>query len=80
MEMPGIGLVHAATISAIIETPHRFANKKKLWMYAGVGLMERSSGEKVYSRKLTREYNRPQRGIRDGQDPLDQGTGRGTGR
>lgn len=59
MEIPGIGLVHAVTISAIIETPHRFANKKKLWMYAGVGLMERSSGEKVYSRKLTREYNRP---------------------
>jgi len=59
MQVPGIGLIHAATISAIIETPHRFANKKKLWMYAGVGLMERSSGEKVYSRKLTREYNRP---------------------
>lgn len=59
MQIPGIGLVHAATISAIIETPHRFANKKKLWMYAGVGLMERRSGERVYSRKLTREYNRP---------------------
>ena len=59
MQVPGIGLIHAATISAIIETPYRFANKKKLWMYAGVGLMERSSGEKVYSRKLTREYNRP---------------------
>lgn len=59
MKIPGIGLIHAATISAIIETPHRFANKKKLWMYAGIGLMERSSGEKVYSRKLTREYNRP---------------------
>jgi len=59
MKIPGIGLIHAATISAIIETPHRFANKKKVWMYAGVGLMERSSGEKVYSRKLTREYNRP---------------------
>ena len=59
MQIPGIGLIHAATISAIIETPHRFANKKKLWMYAGVGLMERSSGEKVYSRKLTRDYNRP---------------------
>ena len=28
-------------------------------MYSGVGLMERSSGEKIYSRKLTREYNRP---------------------
>ncbi len=59
MKIPGIGLIHAATISAIMETPHRFANKKKVWMYAGIGLMERSSGERVYSRKLTRDYNRP---------------------
>jgi transposase len=59
MKVPGIGLIHASTISAIIETPHRFANKKKLWMYAGIGLMERSSGGKVYSRRLTREFNRP---------------------
>ena len=59
IKIPGIGLTHAATISAIMETPHRFANKKKVWMYAGIGLMERSSGEKVYSRKLTRDYNRP---------------------
>ena len=57
-QIPGIGPVHAATISAIVETPHRFANKKKLWMYAGFGLAERSSGEKVYSRSLTRSYNR----------------------
>lgn len=47
MKIPGIGLIHAATISAIMETPHRFANKKKVWMYAGIGLMERSSGERV---------------------------------
>jgi transposase len=58
MKVPGIALIHASTISAIIETPHRFANKKKVWMYAGIGIVERSSGEKVYSRKLTREYNR----------------------
>jgi transposase len=56
--VPGIGLINASTISAIIETPHRFANKKKLWMYAGMGLAERKSGEKVYSRRLTWEYNR----------------------
>ncbi len=56
--VPGIGLIHASTLSAIIETPHRFANKKKLWMYAGIGLAERKSGEKVYSRRLTWEYNR----------------------
>jgi transposase len=57
--VPGIGLIHAATISAIIETPHRFANKKKVWMYAGIGLAERGSGDKIYSRKLTTEFNRP---------------------
>jgi transposase len=57
-QIPGIGTVHAATISAIVETPHRFANKKKLWMYVGLGLVERASGERVYSRNLTRTYNR----------------------
>jgi len=57
-KVPGIGTVHAATISAIVEDPHRFAHKKKLWMYAGLGLAKRSSGEKVYSNNLTRNYNR----------------------
>jgi len=59
MKVPGIGIIHGSTISAIIDTPHRFANKKKLWMYAGVGLAKRGSGGKVYSKKLTKEYNRP---------------------
>jgi transposase len=54
----GIGFIHAATISAMLETPHRFADKRKVWMYAGLGLMKRSSGEKVYSEKLSKEYNR----------------------
>jgi transposase len=57
-QIPGIGPVHAATISAIVKTPHRFANKKKLWMYAGFGLAEKVSGAKVYSKNLTRNYNR----------------------
>jgi transposase len=59
MRIPGIGLIHASTISAVLETPHRFANKKKVWMYAGIGLTERGSGDKIYSRQLTREFNRP---------------------
>ncbi len=58
MKVPGIGLIHASTIFAIIDTPYRFSNKKKLWMYAGIGLAERSSGGTVYSIKLTREFNR----------------------
>ena len=58
MKVPGIGLIHASTIYAIIDTPYRFSNKKKLWMFAGIGLAERSSGGTVYSKRLTREYNR----------------------
>jgi transposase len=56
--LPGIGFISAATISAILETPHRFADKRKVWMYAGLGLMKRSSGGKVYSEKLSTDYNR----------------------
>lgn len=57
-KMPGVGFITAATIAAILETPWRFANKRKLWMYAGLGIVRRESGEKVYSEKLTKDYNR----------------------
>ena len=56
--IPGIGFISAATISAILETPHRFADKKKVWMYAGLGITTRSSGGKTYSEKLSTDYNR----------------------
>jgi transposase len=58
-KLPGIGPIHAATFSAIIGTPHRFANKKKLWMYSGLGIISRGSGGVVYYKKLTRQFNRP---------------------
>ena len=57
-DVPGIGFISAATISAILETPHRFADKRKVWMYAGLGLMKRSSRGKIYSEKLSTDYNR----------------------
>ena len=56
--LPGIGFINAATVSALLETPHRFADKRKVWMYAGLGLMKHSSGGKLYSERLTTEYNR----------------------
>jgi transposase len=56
--LPGIGFISAATISAILETPYRFADKRKVWMYAGLGIMTRSSGSKLYSEKLSTDYNR----------------------
>jgi len=57
-DIPGIGFINAATISAILETPYRFANKRKVWMYAGLGLMRRSSAGKLYSEKLSGDYHR----------------------
>ena len=56
--LPGIGFISAATISAILETPYRFADKRSVWMYAGLGIMTRSSGGKTYSEKLSTDYNR----------------------
>lgn len=56
--IPGVGFISAATISAILETPHRFANKRKVWMYGGLGIIRSSSGGRVYAEKLSPEYNR----------------------
>ena len=57
-DLPGIGFISAATISAMLETPYRFADKRKVWMYAGLGIMTRSSGGKLYSERLSKDYNR----------------------
>ena len=57
-KIPGIGHIHSATISAILETPHRFATKKKVWKYAGFGLVKKQSSTKTYSEKLTQNHNR----------------------
>jgi transposase len=56
--IPGVGFIHAATISAIMETPHRFADKRKVWAYAGLGIKKRVSGNKTYSEKLNTDFNR----------------------
>jgi len=41
MKVPGIGLIHASTIYAIIDTPYRFSNKKKLWGCMPVSALQR---------------------------------------
>lgn len=57
-ESPGVGFIIAATIVAILENPHRFANKRKVWAYAGLGIDKKSSANKTYAEKLGKEYNR----------------------
>jgi transposase len=57
-EIPGVGFIIAATIVAILDNPDRFANKRKVWAYSGLGIDKKSSADKTYSEKLGREYNR----------------------
>jgi transposase len=44
-EIPGIGPIIAAIFVAVIDTPHRFDTKRKLWSYAGLGVRVRQSGD-----------------------------------
>lgn len=44
--MPGIGVVGSHVFSAFLQTPHRFANKRKLWQYCRLGIRQRSSAGK----------------------------------
>jgi transposase len=45
-KIPGIGEILAHIFDAFIQTPHRFANKHKLWRYCRLGISDRSSDGK----------------------------------
>ena len=57
-ELPGIGLIRAATFFAIIDVPQRFANTRKLWAYCGLAVVSRSSGGTQGPEHLNRRCNR----------------------
>jgi len=35
--------VRVAVLMAVLQTPHRFRRNRKLWTYAGLGLVSRST-------------------------------------
>lgn len=47
MTLPGVGPVRAATIVAIVVTPHRFRTVRPFWSYCGLGIVSRSSADWV---------------------------------
>lgn len=47
--IPAIGQVTAFTLSAIIDTPFRFSNKRKLWSYLSLAKQQKISNGKTYS-------------------------------
>jgi len=58
MQLPGIGLIRAVTFFAVIDTPHRFPTKGKLWGYCGLGIAGRKSASIIGPEHLTRFGNR----------------------
>jgi len=57
-QLPGVGPVIAITVFAIVDTPFRFANKKRLWKYAGLALREKSSANVTLARGASRQGSR----------------------
>jgi hypothetical protein len=45
--VPGIGVVRAAQIVAIVMTPSRFRTKQQFWSYCGLAIVKRSSSDWV---------------------------------
>ena len=45
-EIPGIGEIGAHIFDAFIQTPHRFASKRRLWRYCRLGITDRTSDGK----------------------------------
>ena len=46
--IPGIGQISAFSISAIIDTPYRFTNKRQFWSYIGLAKSQKITNGKVY--------------------------------
>ena len=44
-QIPGIGPIRAAVLIALIQTPHRFRTKRRLWNYSGLGLETHDSAQ-----------------------------------
>jgi len=56
--VPGVGPISACRFSAYVQTPHRFANKRKLWRYCRLAITDRSSdGKPLGRRRLDRNGN-----------------------
>ena len=58
MAVPGVGPIVAATVVAIVETPHRFPTKEKLWKYATLAVATPESAGKTQGRYASKEGNK----------------------
>ncbi|MEW6621199.1 MAG: transposase [bacterium] len=57
-KLPGVGFIIAATFFAIIDTPDRFAHKRKPWCYCSLGKSEKESAGKILHKGASNNGNR----------------------
>jgi transposase len=71
---PGIGVVRAAQIVAIVMEPTRFRTKRQLWSYAGLGVVTHASSEWERGPRGERWQRRPKkvqtRGLNRNRNPV----------
>lgn len=53
-EIPGVGLIAAATFYAVIDDPNRFVRKQQVWSYAHLGKGSYESGNTIQNRRQKR--------------------------
>ncbi len=46
MSVPRLGPVSVAQLLAIVGTPHRFRSKRQFWLYVGLAVVTRSTGDR----------------------------------
>jgi transposase len=57
-QIPVVGPIRAALLIALIQTPHRFRNKRLFWTYSGLGVQTESSGDYVVQNGELRQSNK----------------------
>ena len=59
-QIPCIGPIRAARLIALMQTPHRFRNKRQLWTYSGLGIETRDSAQYRYVHGQLQRTKKPQ--------------------
>jgi transposase len=59
-QIPYIGLIRAALLIALIQTPHRFRTKRQLWTYSGLAIETRDSAQYRYVAGQLQRSKKPQ--------------------
>jgi transposase len=68
---PGMGIIRASAIVAIVVTPHRFRTKRQFWSYCGFALVTRTSADwERHGKNWVRSQIEQTRGLNRNRHPM----------